>query len=330
MKKVIFLLITVFLCVFSLAGCSVTENTFVFGTFLDLCIKGGTSPSKTSDAIQNFIASLEPVISPTVGGSDLNKINAAEEGVAVVCSDTTMEILEVCQKVFEKSDGAFDPSVYPLVRLWRFSGDLFSLAGTENAPPSDAEIEAEKSKVGLLNAFSIDYENNTVTKKAGYLGAMLDFGGVAKGYAADKALDLVSEKQTALLNLGGNICAANSDYKIGIGNPRESASAYFGSFTLRAGECISTGGDYERYYVYEGIRYHHIIDSTTGKPSNRGLISVSVIGCDGALVDAVSTAVMVLGKEKGTRLLNEFSLKAVLIDEGLNYTVIGDLDFIKA
>ncbi len=329
MKKVAFSIIIVLMCVFSLTGCSVTENTFVFGTFLELNIKGGTSPSKTSDEIQNYIASLEPIISPTVEGSDLYKINAAEEGVAVVCSQATMEILEVCQKVYEKSGGAFDPSVYPLVRLWHFSGDLFSLAGTENAPPSDTEIETEKSKVGLIDAFTIDYENNTVTKKAGHSNSMLDFGGVAKGYAGYKALDFVSEKQKALINLGGNICAANSDYKIGIGNPRDSATAYYGSFTLRAGECISTGGDYERYYVYEGVRYHHIIDCSTGKPSNSGLISVSVIGKDGALVDAVSTAVMVLGKEKGILLLNEFSLKAVLIDEGLNYTVVGDLDFTK-
>lgn len=325
-KRLLIVLIIV-ISVFSLTACSAEKDAFVFGTFLEMTVKGGATPSADADKIEEYISSLEPVMSATAEGSDIYKINRAAEGESVTCHAETMAVLAVCEKVFDLSGGAFDPSVYPLVRLWKFSGDTFT--AFDKAPPADAEIAELLTLVGFDKAFTIDYENNTVTKNEGYGGAMLDLGGSAKGYAADKARDLLKSGQKMLLNLGGNISAFGKDYTIGIGNPRESSTAYYGSFTLKSGECISTSGDYERCYFYEGTRYHHVINPSTGKPSASGLISVSVISNDGALGDAVSTAVLVLGAEKGSALINELGLKAVLIDADLNYTVVGDLDFVK-
>lgn len=326
MKKGIALILLIVLCIVSFTACNAeTKQYFVYGTILDVTIKGAGA-SSTAEDIYDAIDNLENVFSPTVSGSDLYKINHSAVGESVVVSEKTNELIKTALYVYDVSDGAYDPSVYPLVRLWQFSGDTF-VDGLSKQPPTDEDITSTLDFVGLSKAFSFDVENRTVTKLID--GAMLDFGGLAKGYTVDLSLDLVSSKQKGLVNLGGNIGAINRDYSIGIGNPRESNTAYFGAFTLKSGECISTSGDYERYYFYEGTRYHHILNPATGRPSLSGLVSVSVITDDGALGDALSTAVMILGKEKGSQLLADLGVKGVLISEDLSYTVVGDLDFVK-
>lgn len=239
--------------------------------------------------------------------------------------------MKVAQSVFEVSEGAYDPSVYPLVRLWKFSGDLYSEVGDFD-PPSDEDIATAKSLVGLDRAFSIDYENATITKLID--GAMLDFGGVAKGYAVQQSLALASDK--TLVNLGGNIGAVKGSFNVGIANPtrvgRVFITPYFAKFRLLDGECVSTSGDYERYYVSkENDRvYHHIINPFTGCPADtstsNGVVSCSVVTKDGALGDAVATAVVVLGIDKGVELLQKLGLKGFLIDGEMNAHTVGGFD----
>lgn len=323
MKKIVLALVAIIVCVVSFCACNGTAQSFVFGTFLEIDYKGLKNPS---DEIEGYFDNLESWLSPTVEGSYIYRINHAKAGESIECNATVMAIMRTAEKVYHASNGAYDPSIYPLVRLWNFSGDLYSMVIAKQ-PPTDEEIERAKTLVGLDRAFAIDYENNTITKNEGYDDAMLDFGGVAKGYAVDTAEDNVDCK--ALINLGGNIVACSDSYIIGIGNPRESETSYFGSLTLSAGECISTSGDYERYYDYEGVRYHHIINPATGRPSESGVISVSVVTTDGALGDAVATAVLVLGLDLGTELLQELSLSAVIITSDLNYKVVGNIDFAK-
>ena len=329
--KSVLLIAIILISIVSLTACSSTEQFFVFGTFLDMTVEG-VSGGKATREVFTYMESLETLLSPTVEGSDLHKIYSAKAGEKVKCSPETMELFSIVEVIFDLSEGAYDPSIYPLVRLWNFSGDKFSQIEGKT-PPTDEDISMVLSVVGFDKAFTIDHVAGTVTKNAGYDGAMLDFGGVAKGYAVDKAMDGFDGK--ALVNLGGNIGAKGKSYTIGIGNPRESATPYFGSFTLSDGELISTSGDYERFFTYEGKRYHHILSPATGKPSDSGLISVSVVCTNGAVGDALSTAIMVLGAEKGKALIarinDEFDLavKAVLISTDLTYEVVGDLGFVK-
>lgn len=332
MKKSRLLLVFIvsILCIASLTACTRAEQYFVYGTTLDIQSVGIKS-KKTVDSIHGYIASLENILSPTVEGSDINIVNNANVGEAVPCSETTMQIMKVAQSVFEASDGAYDPSVYPLVRLWKFSGDLYSEVGDFD-PPSDEDIAAAKSLVGLDRAFSIDYENATITKLID--GAMLDFGGVAKGYAVQQSLALASDK--TLVNLGGNIGAVKGSFNVGIANPtrvgRVFITPYFAKFRLLDGECVSTSGDYERYYVSkENDRvYHHVINPFTGCPADtstsNGVVSCSVVTKDGALGDAVATAVVVLGIDKGVELLQKLGLKGFLIDGEMNAHTVGGFD----
>lgn len=148
--------------------------------------KGGRlEVAKDMQSVADYIESLEGVLSATIDGSDVAKINAAKAGEAVKCSAVTMQIAKIAKAVYELSNGAYDPSVYPIVRLWKFSGDTFGRIGQEITPPTDEEINETLKRVGF-DKFVLDFENSTVTKTVD--GAMLDFGGIAKGYAVNESL----------------------------------------------------------------------------------------------------------------------------------------------
>ena len=339
--KIFLILILSIICIASFTACSATEQYFVFGTFLTVDVASSMSPTKDAKQIKSYMDALEKILSPTVDGSDLNRVNGAEVGVPVVCHAETLEIMSVAEYVFKASDGAYDPSVYPLVRAWKFSGDTYNELANFT-PPTQAEILLKKAVVGLDKAFKIDYQNRTITKLLP--GAMLDFGGIAKGYASDRAREIVSSKKL-LINLGGNISAKGKKYSIGIANParedRVFNTAYYGILSLESGECISTSGDYERYHgVKTGTTttyYHHIINPSTGYPADtdgaNGVVSATVISTNGAFADAVATAIVVVGKEKGIELLNalqndnRYPLSCVLIDGEMKCQTFGDVNF---
>ena len=340
-SKVFTILIVLTLCVLALTSCSASGYYTVMGTDLVVDVKVRTgNPEKAAKTVYQYMQALNLVLSPTEQGSDLERINSAPIGTPISCHAETLEIMSVAKYVYDMSDGAYDPSVYPLVKLWQFDGGTFG-TGTF-VLPSDLEILATKQFVGLDKAFAVDYENRTITKLV--LGAELDFGGIAKGYASDRAREIVNVKNM-LVYLGGNISAKGTNYKIGVGNPtrkdRRFATPYFGIIDLKDGECVSTSGDYERYYelkVGEVTRYyHHILDPKTGYPvdtsGDDGVVSATVISTNGAFADAVATAIVVLGKEKGLALLAKlkedarYDFSAVLIDGNFNHVTFGNVEF---
>lgn len=329
-KTALFCLIAI--CIVLLCACSAAGQYFLFGTFIDIKIEG-KGAYKAEKQIKEELERLDNLFSPDKPESDIYKINKAKAGEQISVSVDTLNALRVCKEVFELSGGAFDPTVFPLVKLWKFSPDTFR--GLSEAPPKKSEITRLMNFVGFDKMLTIDFENGYVTKT--YDEVQIDFGGVAKGYAAQVSAKIASGKQ-ALLNLGGNIACVGKTYKIGIANPRESVSPYFGSLSVDDSFSISTSGDYERYYEYEGKRYHHIINPFTGYPSgfdengnevSGKLISATIISNNHAKCDAVATAVLILGKEAGRELLQNLNLKAILIDSELNHKVVGDFEFEK-
>lgn len=335
MKKITYILAVIVLicCIASLTACSTAKQYFVYGTTLEVSASGIKASQSVRDVYQ-YISSLEGVLSPTVEGSDLHKINHANVGEPIACQNVTMDIMRVAKLVYEKSHGAYDPSIYPLVRLWKFSGDTF-VAGTQGTLPSDDEILHAQSLIGLDKAFDIDFDNSTITKRID--GAMLDFGSVAKGYATQKSLEIATSK--TLVNLGGNIGASGKEYSVGIANPqridRQFSTAYFAKFTLFDGECVSTSGDYERYYsvVANDVEkiVHHIINPFTAQPvdtsADGAVISCTVVTKDGALGDAIATAVVVLGVQEGAKLCEELGVKAFIIASDMSVTTVGDFQY---
>lgn len=316
--KVVSVIILVMFIVASFVACNSaeTKHFYVYGTVLEVT----ASTDNEMDDVYKYISNLENILSPVVEGSDLYKINHSTVGEKIQCNDVTMDIMKKAENIYNLSNGAYDPSVYPLVRLWNFSSDRFMIYDTI---PSNSEIEETMKAVGLSSAFSIDYEAKTITKLKD--GAMLDFGGVAKGYVAQMSRQYLKDK--GLINLGGNITGTGKEFTIGIANPsREDRktfrTSYFCKVQLPENMCIATSGDYERYYEKDGVIYNHIINPFTGRPqdTNSSIISCSIISEDGGIGDAVATAVIVLGKEEGIKLINALNLKAVLIDYEYNAT----------
>ncbi|MGN0796301.1 MAG: FAD:protein FMN transferase [Christensenellales bacterium] len=323
-KKFFAVILLCLICIVLFCACNKTGQYLIFGTFVDIELSGNGASSKLSEIEKRFVE-IENLMSATKSGSDIYKINNAKMGEAVKVDKETMEVLKSAKVVYEISDGAFDPTVYPLSRLWKFSADAY--VGVPTSIPSNEEVTSLLSLVGM-DKLLLDEENLTVVKTMD--GVQIDLGGLAKGYAAGVGLSMING-QKGIINVGGNIVAVGKDVTVGIQNPR--GDGYVGKFTLSSGMSVSTSGDYERRYTFEGVDYHHIISPFTGYPSgikdSADLISVTVISDSYTLCDAVTTAVMVLGKEKGAKLIESLNMKGVLIDSDLNITVIGNLDFTK-
>lgn len=322
--KKLFVLILCVLCIVLFCACNKTGQYLIFGTFVDIELSGSDASKKLVE-IEKRLIKIENLMSATKDGSDVYKINAALKDTPVSVSRETMQVLICAKEVYTASGGAFDPTVYPLSRLWKFSADTY--VGVPTTPPCDEEILDALSLVGM-DKLLLNEENLTVTKKLD--GLKIDLGGLAKGYAAGEALS-IADGMKGIINVGGNIVAAGQDISVGIQNPR--GDGYIGKFTLNSKMSVSTSGDYERRYVYDGINYHHIISPFTGYPTgvkdDTNLISVTVVSDNYTLCDAVTTAVMVLGKEKGIELIEKLNLKGVLIDSDLTVTVVGDIDFVE-
>ena len=311
------ILLAAVLMLLSFAACNKTAKAEYFDIF------GTTAYIETYDAddaeeIENKMRRIEELCSVNVEGSDIWRINAAHAGETVTVDEVTMLLLTRAMSVYELTDGCYDPSVYPLVELWGFAaGDFVAGTPPEGGIPTEEEIEAALALVGFDRAFSLDASECTVTKLIE--GAKLDLGGIAKGHAASLAFSVTFD----ICNVGGNLAVGMPTATIGVPAPRETEttdSSWLFSFKASYGQCISTSGDYERYYFVGDVRYHHIIDPRTGYPASSGLASATVISTDGAFADAFATAVIVGGKDAAERWLSdesntwEFDLVAVTVN----------------
>ena len=155
-------------------------------------------------------------------------------------------------------------------------------------------------------------ESNTVFLKK--TGQGIDLGGIAKGYAIDRTVEVLRKRNVpeALLNFGGTIYVHGETCRIGIQNPFAKMGCYIGSLQIQD-QAVVTSGIYERYFELGGTRYHHIIDPKTSKPAETDLAGVTLIGKHAGELDALATAVIVTGTEKGLKLIHEHRVDAVLI-----------------
>ncbi len=247
----------------------------------------GSNSMYAIEEIQDEVKALEGSLSATDKKSEIFGLN--NNGQAKLSGDT-IELVNRSLELCDSLGGALDISVYPIVREWGFiSGDY--------KVPSGSEIEELLTKVNYKN---IKVDNNTVTLKD---GMQLDLGAVAKGYAADKCLDIVGNEalKSAILNFGGTVATYGlkpdgSRWKVAITDP-DNTSEYFGYLSCETA-VVATSGGYERYFEKDGKTYIHIINPETGYPVDNGVKSVSVVCSEGVYADALSTALYVMGKDK--------------------------------
>ncbi len=237
--------------------------------------------------------------------SEVSKINRNAGKRPIKVSDRTLEVIDRAVRISELTEGAFDISVAPLVSLWDFR---------KKKIPLKKDIVKTLKKVGFRH-IRIDRKSGTVFLERKGMG--IDLGGLIKGYLADIAVDLLKREGAVagLVSLGGDvrIFGRKPDgrkWKIGVKHPRR--EGVIAVVEIQEG-AVSTSGDYERYFIYKGTRYHHIIDPRTGYPA-RGFQSVTVFAKEGIMADALSTALFVLGSEKALQKIRELGVEAILID----------------
>jgi thiamine biosynthesis lipoprotein len=158
-------------------------------------------------------------------------------------------------------------------------------------------------------------------------GATLDLGSVGKGIGCDVISGFLKnqpEVSAMIVNLGGSSVMTygqkpdGSDWKVAVTDPRNTEGDYLGIVTLVGEEYLSTSGDYEKYFIQDGIRYHHILDPSDGYPADNGITAVTVVGSNGLDADGLSTACFVLGVEEGAKLLEEYNADGLFVDEDGN------------
>ena len=228
------------------------------------------------------------------------------------------DLVETALEISEESGGAFDPTVLPLSRVWdfdRMSETDFDIS--QMAVPDDAKIQEALDKVGF-EKLSYDADDHVLTTSDD--STAIELGAIGKGYAADKAIAVLSEADVTggMINAGSTISvighkADGSDFRVAVRDPRGEQSDYIGLLTL-TDTSIGTSGDYERYFEQDGVRYHHILDPKTGYPADSGLMQVTVICESSMLADALSTACFVLGLDEGMALAKRHGAMALMVD----------------
>ena len=244
------------------------------------------------------IDKLEKLLSRYSPESDISRFNRADTGETVDMSPETIAVLNLALDYASSSNGAFDPTIGPLVDLWDIGGDF----------PRVPEPDEIAKTLPLVNYKQLQIDAVHAAVAAKIPGMILDLGGIAKGWIADNIVDFL-QKQGAkyiLVNLGGNVRVVGGKpngggFLIGMQDPFSERGDYVGIFTLSSGSVVSSGV-YERYFESDGTRYHHILDTNTGWPIDNGVAAVTVISQFSADGDALSTTLFALGVDAGLEL----------------------------
>jgi thiamine biosynthesis lipoprotein len=280
------------------------------GTVIEITLIGDDEEAINKAAFQAFqeIKRIETLMSPWLDSSDVTRINRSAGKEWVKVSPETMEVIKKAQEISELSEGGFDITVGPLTELWR-------KAREKKTPPSIEDIKGKLDLVNFKN-IGIDPEGKVLLKKE---GMAIDLGGIAKGYGVDRAFELLRSLRykNLIVNAGGDLRVGgfknNQPWSIGIQNPRESKKIL--ARISVSDMAVATSGDYEKFFNYEGKRYHHIFSPRDGFPTE-GCQSVTILYKDGMAADALATAVFVLGPEKGYALCQKLDgVECLIVDK---------------
>lgn len=313
MKRILVVLFAVVLS--SLAACSrqvaVQRTEPIMGTDVTITVIAPTvkEGEEAIDAAMEEIKRLDRMMSLYRDDSQITRLNRAAGEHAVQVAPEMIEVVEEARKASELSGGAFDVTIGPLVVLWQ-------MKLKDGSVPSDKEIKAVLRRVNERDIL-IDRKGTSLflTKK----NMIMDLGGIAKGYAADRAAEVLKKRGVlnALIAVAGDIRAMGKredgkPWRIGVQHPRETGKLLTTLELLD--RSISTSGDYERFTIVNRKRYHHIIDPRTGRPSE-GMESVTLVGDRGVAIDPLTTALFILGPEKGMKIAKEAGYEAIFVDD---------------
>lgn len=275
-----------------------TAQMFAMDTFMQITVYDSNISERQLYEIMETIRHLEHIFSATDEESELFALNNAKSGDITNVSEELKNVLCFAVDISEKTNGYFDVTAYPLIRAWGFTQEEYRI-------PSGDELSK------LLT--TVNYRNIKIFNESISLldGSKIDLGALVKGYTGDilvkKLKDIGVEK--AVLSLGGNIVVIGEKnnqegWKVGVCNPIQT-SENIGYLEISDSNVITSGG-YERYFEGDdGEIYWHIINPKTGYPAKAGLVSVTVVGENGMMCDALSTALFIMGEEKAIDFYQE-------------------------
>lgn len=289
----------------------VTRFAEAMSTTIEVTLPDSESAAAQADSVFGLFRSIETRMSEWRPGSPLTAVNeAAGKGGAPVPPDL-MAVVEKGIEIGRMTEGAFDISWAALWGLWDFKSKT-------PVPPPIAERRAA--------AKLVDYRKVAVDRARGFVrlpeaGMKIGLGGIAKGHALDEAARYLREQgvETFLLSAGGQIYAGGrkgdgSPWSIGVRDPRGEPDDFFVIVNVED-RSLSTSGDYESWFLHDGIRYHHILDPRSGDPA-RGLRCATVLADDATLADALSTALLVMGLDAGLDLVERLpGIEALVVDD---------------
>lgn len=315
-----------------LAGCGAKGSDtefYAMDTVMTLTAYGKGAKAAL-EASEKKVDALESLLSRTREDSEISRLNAAAAGEPVAVDSEVARLLEDARAYTLATGGAFDITVAPIVSAWGFTTDAYRV-------PAQSELDALLKTVG---PDKLSVRDGSVSHEA---GTCVDLGGIAKGYASDCVADIFAQNGIASgkVALGGNVyvCGSKPDgslWRIAVQDPAN-PEGYVGVLQLSDAFAV-TSGSYQRYFEQDGKRYHHIIDPATGYPAESGLTSVTVVarrgesggasGWDGALCDALSTALFVMGPERALDFwrMGQYAFELVLVTEDGRVLVTGGLD----
>lgn len=274
----------------------------------------GENAAEAVEAAAEEVNRLSALLSISEETSEVFAVNKAGQGEL---SEDTAKILERALDIYEQTDGAFDCTIYPMMQLWGFPTKEYHVPAEEKIEETLKLVDSSKIEVQPLYVF---------------LGAdqKIDFGGIAKGYASDRAIEIFEAYGivSGMVSLGGNIKVLNrkpdgSLWNVGIRNPKGAETDSIAAIKVENKALVTSGG-YERYFEEDGNTYIHIIDPKTGYPAKNGLASVTIVSEDGMLADALSTSLFVMGEEKAMEFWRDskeiFDMVLVTEDERILVT----------
>jgi thiamine biosynthesis lipoprotein len=301
-------------------------HQIVMGTFAHIVAvaeDAGTAKKCVRAALEE-IHKIDNLMSDYKSDSEISRINREAFEKPVQISKSTYEVLQRSIEFSEMTDGAFDVTVGPLVALFREAKE-------NKVAPSKEQIAQARSKVGY-EKLKFDIENKTVQFTED--GMLLDLGGIAKGYAIDKAIEAAQTNGAigVMVDIGGDVRCfglppeGREHWSIGLQDPNSAIEGIAGgelTLVLKvANAAVATSGDYQQFVSIEGKRYSHIMDRRTGT-SIEGLSSVTIISDNATDADALATAVSVMGSEKGLALIEKLpNTEAILISSQPKYEII--------
>ena len=269
-------------------------------------------------ALCREVARIEGLLSRFLPGSDISRVNRSAGTRSEKVSPETYDVLSKAVEFSQHFQGCFDVTIQPLVALW-------SVGKESGAQPDKASIQ---QVLPLVNYRDVILDPRARTAGLRNAGQSVDLGGIGKGFAGDKVLEVLKRfgVSSAYSNLGGNVVTLGakpdgSPWHVGIQHPRQEGGLV-GAVAV-VNESVVTSGDYQRYFTdSQGRRHHHILDPTTGYPAESGLISVSIVAERSLAADALSTILFIAGMERGLEFLRSFpQTEAILVDSDLRVYV---------